>query len=500
MTAIRTRQITFVLIGLLIMAMAPARAADQDQFELFTLEVEGDIYNYLTADFDGDSLTDIAVVYSPLDDFETRYIGLYLQKGKTGFRTVADYLVPLPQSAAQMDVADIDGDGKAEIYLIEAERVSVLRFTPNVGLSSPERVIRHRSIFSIPFFNGIIVEPFIFDINQQTGPQIMIPNAKGYAVFEKDEKNSYVLLNQIEAPVVGRNSQKSIKRFRRRNNIKFSVSLADIYIADGNGDGANDIYLLWDRKVCCFFQDQSGNFASSPDVDVDFYAVNHRGYLESVLADCNGDGKLDAVVSNTAGGITNTETTIKIFITGSDGRIGSIPAKEISLSDSHCNLMIGDFDRDGSSDMALPAVELGALAATKMFLMKKADLHLLIYPLDNGLPDDEPTRRLKYEFRFDFDDPQPTVEVFLEWSADYNGDNKNDLVFSDGKGKLQLYWGVEDDYLSKKPDLEISVDHPRDIHPFHLNDGTRYDIIVEHNLSGRLDRLTVMKNRANTRR
>ena len=79
--------------------------------------------------------------------------------------TIADYLAPLPKSAAQIDVADIDGDGKAEIYLIEAERVSVLKFIPNVGLSSPERVIRHRSIFSIPFFNGIIVEPFIFDIN-----------------------------------------------------------------------------------------------------------------------------------------------------------------------------------------------------------------------------------------------------------------------------------------------------------------------------------------------
>ena len=124
-------------------------------------------------------------------------------------------------------------------------------------------------------------------------------------------------------------------------------------------------------------------------MNVDFYPVNHRGYLESVLADCNRDGKLDVIVSNTAGGITNTETNIKISLADPNGGISSIPTREITLSDSHCNLMIGDFNMDGRHDMAVPAVELGALAATKMFLMKKADLHLLIYPLVNGLPDDE---------------------------------------------------------------------------------------------------------------
>ena len=494
------RKILYIFILVFCMVISAwliAGAADQDLFDIYTLEVEGDIYDYVTADFDGDRYTDIIVIYSPIDDFETRYIGLYLQKGSSGFRTIADYLSPLPQSASQIDVADIDGDGLAEIYLIEAERVSVIRFTPNVGFSTPEQVVRHRTIYSIPYFSGIIVEPFLFDINSQAGPEIIIPNSRGYAIFEQGDDGSYGILNQIEAPVIGRNTQKGLRRFQGRNNIEFIISLADIYVADGNGDSANDIYLLWDRKVCCFFQDQSGNFASDPDVEVDFYPVNSRGYHESLLADCNGDGSLDAVVSNTSGGITNTETKIRIHMADSQGRIRDVAVKEITLSDSHCNLMIGDYDRDGRFDMVVPAVELGALAATKMFLMKKADLHLLIYPLDNGMPGDEPARRMKYEFRFDFDDPQPTVEVALEWTADYNGDNLNDLVFSDGKGKLQFFWGQNGEYLSKKPDLEVAVDHPQEIHPFHLYNGARSDIIIEHNLSGRLDRLTILKNREN---
>ncbi|MEW5922636.1 MAG: VCBS repeat-containing protein [Candidatus Zixiibacteriota bacterium] len=493
--------IPILIIGLIaIKGYNPALAADQDMFEIYSLEVEGDIYDFLSADFDGDELTDIATIYTPNDDQDARYIGLYLQKGTSGFRTVADYLVPLPPSAAQIDVADIDRDGRAEIYVIDADGVRKLTFTPNLGLSTPEPFINHKTIFAIPQFSGIIVEPFIFEINPRTGPQIIIPNASGYAVFEKGDAGRYVILNNISAPIRGTNFHKSIKRFRGGRNAKFGVSLAQIYISDGNGDGLNDLYLLWSNNLCYFFQDQSGNFAQGPDVDIDFYPVNSNGYLESVLIDCNGDSKLDAIVSNTLGGITNTETKICIYLAGGDGRIGNQPSKEITLSDSHCNLMIGDYNHDGRSDMVVPAVELGALAATKMFLMKKADLHLLIYPFENGLPDNEPVRRLQHEFRFDFDNPQPTIEVFVEWSADYNGDNLNDLVFSDGKGKLQFFWGNSDDYVSKKPDLEVSVDHPQEIHPIHLNNGIRADIIIEHDLSGRLDRLTVLKNRDNTSR
>ena len=121
----------------------------------------------------------------------------------------------------------------------------------------------------------------------------------------------------------------------------------------------------------------------------------------------------------------------------------------------------------------------------------------MIYPFKSGMPVKEPDKRRNYEFRFNLDDPQPTGEVTVDWSADYNGDRYKDLVFSSGKGELKFYWGKDKDYLSKKADLEISLDHPSEIYPIHLNHGEFFDIIVRHNLSGKLDRLTVLKNKNN---
>jgi len=495
---VRNRNILAILSLLAILTLSfNADAADQDLFDVYSLEIQGEIYNFLIGDFDGDALSDVVVIYSPFNDFNSRYISLYLQKKNIGFRPVADYLVLLPSSAAQVNAADIDGDSESEICIVDSEGLSVLNLTKNIGFSSPVRLISYKTIYSIPQFQGIITDPFLFDINNSSGPEIVLPSPKGYVIFERGDDVTYQILNQITAPIIGHSAGKSVRDFMGHLSSDLNISSGSIQVIDGNLDGRNDIYLLWAKKLCCYFQDATGNFSQTPDLDIDFYPANAQGYFQSRLADINGDRMPDIILSRTSGGMTNAETKIRIYLAGTGGRIQSAFKKEITLSDSHCNLLIGDVSGDGNPDMIVPTIELGALAATKMFLMKKADLHLLIYNFQSGVPADEPTRRTKYEFRFDFDDPQPLSEVSLDWTGEYNGDGISDLVFSDGNGMLQFFWGKRDGEQSKRSDLEIALNHPLEIHPVHLNHGILFDAIIEHKSGGEAGRLTILKNKNN---
>ena len=124
-------------------------------------------------------------------------------------------------------------------------------------------------------------------------------------------------------------------------------------------------------------------------------------------------------------------------------------------------------------------------------------MHLLIYPITAGLPENESTRRISFEFKFNFDEDVPTREVCVNWSADFNADRMLDMVFCDGGGRVQFYWGKDRDYLSRKPDIDILLDHPEMVHPVNLGKGLLPDAIVRHNLGGRVDRLTVLKNKNN---
>jgi hypothetical protein len=472
-------------------------SAEQDFFDLFNLEIDGKIHGFLPGDFNGDENTDIAVFYSPVDNPVTRYIALFLQKGPLGFDTRADYLAILPRTAAQANAADIDDDEQSEILIIDADGVVVVEFSPTTGLSNPNRLIKQKTIFSFPQFFGIIVDSFLFDINESSGHEIILPTGKGYTLFERGENNIFQIVNQLTAPIFCHNPSRRMRDFSTRKTAELNLSLGTVHVMDGNLDGRQDIYLLWDRKICCYFQDSTGNFSQTPEVELAFYPSNLRGYFQSQLVDFNGDGRPDVAVSYTSGGITNAETSVRLFAAGADGRIERTFRKEIRLSDSHCNFMITDYDSDNLSELVIPAVELGAMAATKIILMKKTDLNLLIYPFESGMPVDKPDKRREYEFRFNFDAPQPIEEVWVNWSADYNGDRFKDLVFSGGSGVLRFYWGLEKDYLSKKPDLEISIDHPLDIYAVHLNKGEYADLIISHDLRGRSDHLTVLKNKNN---
>ncbi|SYZ74825.1 exported hypothetical protein [Candidatus Zixiibacteriota bacterium] len=497
--SVKMLKVPVILIWLMFLVIISkvVHSADQDFFSIYNLEVEGTIYDYVSGDFNGDGWTDIAMIYSPYNDPNSRYIGLHLQKGPAGFSGKADYLVSLPPTVTQIDVADIDGDGQAEILAIDGDGVLSLKYAAASGFAAPNRIVRQNTIYAVPMFQGIIAQPFAFELADSPGPELAVPTARGLALFEKGSDGRYQILNQLNVSFACRNMVREIDDFSGRNESGFRLSLPKIVVADGNLDGRKDLYMLWDRRLCYFFQDSSGNFAQTPDDEISFQPAVADGYLQSRLADLNGDGRPDAVVSYTSGGITKTETKLRFYYADGSGRINAVPRKEISLSDSHCNLIIGDLTQNRRQEVVVPAVELGAIAATKMLLMKKTSLHLLIYTLRDGVPDDEPVQRTGLEFRINFDEPVPTREVMVDWSADFNGDGPLDLVFSDGSGRLQFYWGRSDSYLSRKPDLEVPLEHPSEIHPVHLNKGKFSDLIVEHNLSGRIDRLTVLKNKNN---
>ena len=139
---------------------------------------------------------------------------------------------------------------------------------------------------------------------------------------------------------------------------------------------------------------------------------------------------------------------------------------------------------------------MGTFAATKIFLTKKTDMHLLIYTMNANHISNEPNKRLRYEFKFNFADMNPVSEVSFNWLGNYNSDRLLDAVFCDGNGRVLFYWGHQTEYLSKSPDLEIPLDHPSQVFPVNLNDDNFSDLIIEHNLGGRYDRLSLLINKS----
>jgi len=481
--------------GISVLSITSVLAADQDMFEIYSLEVEGHICEFVTGEFNNDNLIDLIVIYSPHSNRYTRYLGLYLQKETAGFRPRADYLITLPNSTAHLDVGDIDGDNIDEIILIDFEGISVIKYSEASGLSDPKRLVTISTLYSTPYVQGIFIEPFIYELTDRPGNELIVPTPGGYSIFNYAD-NSLKRTGQLTAPLAENMAAVNTKDFSSEKSLELQLAIPELRIIDGNLDGLSDIYFLWNNRVCCFYQDNENGFGQMPDFVRFNISDDHTGYTKSYLTDCNNDKRPDLITISTSGGISSTETKLRLYPADQRGVIADNFTDEINLSDSYSNLMVSDYNSDNIPEIVIPAVEMGTFAATKMLLTKKTDMHLLIYNMKADHINNKPDKRLMYEFRFNFTDINPVSEVSFDWLGNYNSDRFLDAVFCDGNERLLFFWGHQTEYLSKNPDLEIPLDHPSRAHPVDLNDDNYSDLIIEHNLSGRYDRLSLLINKS----
>ncbi|MCP4706658.1 MAG: hypothetical protein GY865_18825, partial [candidate division Zixibacteria bacterium] len=303
-------KILFVLV--LIISATSAFAADQDMFDIYSLEVEGHIEGFVTGEFNNDDLTDLVVIYSPHSNRYTRYLGLYLQKATAGFRPRADYITTLPNSTAHLDICDIDGDNIDDIAIIDYEGISIIKYSESSGLTDPIRLVFVRTIYSTSFVQGILVEPFIFELTNKTGNELIVPTPGGYSIFNYS-KNALNQTGLLSAPLADQITTTKAKDFSSENSRQIQMDFPELQIVDGNLDGLLDIYFLWDDRVCCFFQNNN-SFNKTPDFVRFNILGNLNGYGKSYLTDCNNDNRPDLVSVSTSGGISNAETKLRLYL------------------------------------------------------------------------------------------------------------------------------------------------------------------------------------------
>jgi hypothetical protein len=211
----------------------PSYAADQELFDVYHLEIEGNIFGFQTGDFNDDGRDDIFLVYSPADDYSARYIALFIQKMPSGFSNRADYLIALPLTAAQIDAGDVNDDGRIDIVFIDFDGVGYFSFNPGSGLVGPRRLIRQNSVYSFPHFMGIIATPFLFDITGDTAPEIVLPSPRGYIIYERGDDGDYQILNQLSAPINCLSPDKQFRDFFHRPKTVGTLTVARICISCG---------------------------------------------------------------------------------------------------------------------------------------------------------------------------------------------------------------------------------------------------------------------------
>jgi hypothetical protein len=467
----------------------PVAAAGGDFFQHQQWVITGAILGARVADFNGDSLPDIVLITS--EPSGKRSLQCFLQREGGRFPPSPGQIIPLSSSADGIDAYDVDGDRKAELLIIDRDGVWEYRFESDRFSDKSQSLISLPTLFAAGIEDGVLSQSCIMTISGQ--PTAFVPVAGGLSAWRRDQ-GAFRAAGVLSFSHLFSMDERPVKLFSSHGaENTFTMSMPGIVIADYNRDGRDDVYLLWADRLTIFLQSADGRFDGAGPVVYRFQDRSEDNLCQARLVDYDRDGLLDVVSSRSEGGISGAQTTISFFNGTQIARGDRTDKHRITISDACGNLMIGDFDKDSGMELVVPAIELGIMSTVKKIITKKTDFYVLIYPIDNaGVPAKEPAVRKKLTCRLDLDRANPTINVRMNWSSDFDGDGRCDLVLADGGGQLLFYPGSAAGYFEDEANLMLELLNPAEIIPAELNNDGRPDLVIIHRPTGGTARVTLL--------
>ena len=395
------------------------------------------------ADFDGDGRADllvIAVAGVPPD--ETRTIRVRYQGADGSLSDTPDFEAPLPRAAAAYDVAEVDARRGAELVLLGRDGLILLSLagrTPS-WREMPSPVTPTAAI--LPDERGIerlrLVRP------ELGGVRLLVPALGDAVVLGPDGE----LLGRLR--VGGRANYFASPRpgpLASESEIDIYFDVPHLDVADVDGDGRADIIASTRHELRVFRQRADGHFPSDPDRQLPLHLISaddhvrNSGLVRVAVADIDGDGRGDLLVTRSSGGLLRAVTQTRIH-RNRDGVWDLEHPDQVFESRGAAVIdELIDLDGDGRAELLRVVTPLGLVDLAQFFLQRAIDADASIYrAAADGRFASKPAYEHDFSLGMNFETMRlrgfvPTLEV------DVNGDGEKDLVASGDGSALEIYLG-----------------------------------------------------------
>jgi hypothetical protein len=250
--------------------------------------------------------------------------GIVFRRDGKAFRGGAPF--PAGNSPNDLAVADLDGDGKADLAIAnhEQKHVTLLLgdgrggFKPAPGSPLPADVAPHTHSLAVA------------DFDRDGKPDLALNDMGG--------KRALLLWGGAFAAATGVPTGSA------------GHAYLNVVAADLNGDGAPDLVLpSWPRgQIAVLLGDGKRGFRPAPGSPLE--TANPAFY--AAVADFDGDGRLDIAVATYSGSSSDASRDSVVLFSG-DGRSGFGAPRTYTSGRSPTSLAAGDVDGDGIADLAV---------------------------------------------------------------------------------------------------------------------------------------------------
>jgi hypothetical protein len=420
-----------------------ASAQTQPAFDVQSVPIAGRAVAAEIADFDGDGRAELLaiVIRGALPD-ERRALELRAIGDADAVAAEPSWTAPLPPGVAGYDVADVDGEPGVELLLLDREGVHVLA---RAGAGASWRRLRVAAPPTIAAGTDERGVDRIRLARPELGAGRLLVPGLGDAWLLGAQGESIARLavggraNYLVPPRPGPEITES--------EMELYFDLPTLQTADVDGDGRADVAASSRHGLRIFLQRPDGSFASEPDRDLAFRLigledqVRNSGSVRSELADLDRDGRADLLVSHAGGGLLRAKNRTRIH-RNRDGQFAlDRPDLELERTGGVAADELIDLDGDGRLEWLRIFMPFGPLAIAELFLQRSVDLDVALHrPSAENLFEREPALTRSFSMPIDFETVRPRGFA-PSLNEDWNRDGHRDLLDSAGGRGAEVWLG-----------------------------------------------------------
>ena len=438
-------------LAVLALGLAAAHGSAAEPFRVFELPGPGRVASAGIADLDGDGRADIWAlsIYGVPPD-SRRELRVHFQKPDGSFADTPSWTGDAVDGAGAYDLADLpDGPGE-ELLLLRRDRVSVLSFAGR-ELTTRDLVIPgDPTIAAAPDERGLDRYRLV---REEVGPNLLVPGLGEIIVLTPAGE-------VLSRPEVGARANYFIPHrpgpLVSESEIESYYDFAQIETGDVDGDGLVDLITSTRHELRVFRQREGGRFPREPDQLLAFRRLDETdqirgsGNVRMASDDFNGDGRADLVVTSTTGGLLSvrTETT---FHLNRDGTWNlQEPDETFETEGSWSSLQLLDLDGDGRPELVEAKIALTVLEIVEFLLQRTIDVEVSYFHAgEDGVFDPKPSRSTTVSVGVELD--TFTQKGFIpSLNRDFNGDGLPDRLGSGGGKAVDVYLGGGDAPYAKR--------------------------------------------------
>jgi hypothetical protein len=423
-------------------------AADDDPFQLFTRPSQGRTLAAEIADLNGDGRGDLLQFVSiDRPPREKRLLRAFLQDSEGALPAVPSFEHPLPPGAAAYDVADLDSRPGVELVFLHRRGVTIAH-PSGVDIPWDEFPIEPATVGAGADERGLERLAMVFESDSEP-TWIAVPGFSGPVVLGSKGQ----VIGQLESP--GR-ANYFIPQLHGMAFLESDVQLyfdaPHLSIGDVNGDGRRDLVSATRHALRIFLQAPNGKLPSTASETILLDLISEREHMRGTggvvgeAADIDGDGRLDLLLSQVSGTLTNSTAETHIYMNREGTWDLSSPDRSYATKGAIGSNSLMDLDGDGLPELVRASIKVSVLELVEVLITRELDVEVSLFANSpnesSGAFAADASSKLKIEIPLSFESFRPTG--FLpNLKTDLDGDGYRDLLRSGAGDEISVYSGEQ---------------------------------------------------------